>query len=87
MPAAAARPRWRPPPVRSQRNFLCIGNELIKGYVHPGQMAKDFQELSRLIHALWAGRPTRPMIAGADEIRNMPQFLKAVGPGVLGAAT
>lgn len=66
---------------------MCIGNELIKGYVHPGQMAKDFQELSRLIHALWAGRPTRPMIAGADEIRNMPQFLKAVGPGVLGAAT
>ena len=62
-------------------------NELIKGYVHPAQMAKDFTKLSQLIDTLWKGRPTKPIVAGADEIRNMPQFLKALGPGVLTAAT
>ena len=64
-----------------------LGNELIKGYVHPAQMAKDFTKLSQLIDTLWKGRPTKPIVAGADEIRNMPQFLKALGPGVLTAAT
>ncbi len=62
-------------------------NELIKGYVHPTQMAKDFTQLSQIIDTLWKGHPTKPIVAGADEARNMPQFLKALGPGVLTAAT
>ena len=64
-----------------------LGNELIKGYVHADQMATDFKTLSEIIKTVWSGRPQQPIIAGADEIRNMPTFLKAVGPGVLTAAT
>eukprot|EP01052_Picozoa_sp_SAG31_P053231 SAG31_NODE_13539_length_863_cov_0.950262_2_plen_196_part_01 len=57
-----------------------LGNELIKGYVHAAQMAKDFTKLSGLISRLWAGRGRKPIVAGADKGRNM-------GPGVLAAAT
>lgn len=64
-----------------------LGNELIKGYVQPGQMASDFGELRKLLAKLWSAEAHVPIVAGADEIRNMPQFLKAVQPGVLTAAT
>ena len=45
-----------------------LGSELIKGYVHPGQMAKDFTTLAGLVDTLWAGRPKKPIVAGADEV-------------------
>jgi hypothetical protein len=64
-----------------------LGNELIKGYVHAGQMAKDFTTLSGIVKTLWSGRTKVPILAGADEGRNMPAFLKALKPNVLTAAT
>jgi hypothetical protein len=42
---------------------------------------------SGIIKGLWSGRSKVPIIAGADEARNMPQFLKALPKGVLTAAT
>ena len=70
-----------------------LGNELIKGYVHTSQMAKDFKELRAIVDTLWktgSGKSQtqhRPFVAGADEIDNMEDFLKKTGPGVLDYAT
>ena len=70
-----------------------LGNELIKGFVNTGQMSKDFIKLKQLVTSIWdVADPTgltlsAPLVAGADESRNMGEFLQGVGAGVLDAAT
>jgi hypothetical protein len=63
--------RTRRSPYRSALHALELGNELIKGYVSPAAMAADFATLRVIVHDLWAGDGAVPLIAGADELRNM----------------